>query len=286
MTTKPYWAIVLAAAAVLAQDGTRQLWNSEFRKSRPPGKQASPPPQVTYHPVGPVNPGPAPAVPQTMLGVTLFRLRVPKPQDHQGARLLVIEKTGEKRDLLPERVEANTVLSNGDRVRLSVEVPGNGYLYVVDREQFGDGTTGDPYLIYPNQLTRPGDNTVAPGRQIEIPDRRDEPSYFTIRPSRPGQSAELLSLIVTPQPLPGLKIGDQPLLVDKLYPEWEKKWGVAAERYEQDGGVGRPWTEREKQAGNTTGALLTQDDELPQTLYRVKARTGSPMLVQVALRIQ
>jgi hypothetical protein len=92
--------------------------------------------------------------------------------------------------------------------------------------------------------------------------------------------------VVTPQPLPGLKIGDEPLLVDKLYAEWEKKWSVQAERYEQDGGAGRPWTEKEKQAGGTEGATLTQDDELPQTLYRVNAKIGTPMVLQVALRIK
>jgi hypothetical protein len=199
---------------------------------------------------------------------------------------LVIEKTGEKRDFVPERVEANTALSEGDHVRLSVEVPGNGYLYVIDREQYNDGTTGAPYLIYPNQLTRSGDNAVAPGRQIEIPDRRDEPNCFTIRASRKGQSAELLSLVVTPQPLPGLTIGDEPLLVDKLYAEWEKKWAVHAERFEQDGGAGRPWTEKEKQAGGAAGTTLTQDDELPQTLYRVNAKMGTPMVLQIALRIK
>jgi hypothetical protein len=231
--------------------------------------------------MGPVNPN---STSGTMVGVTVWRLRSPKPQE-TGARLMLIEGSGEKRDLLPERLEANTVLSEGDRVRLSVELPANGYLYVVDREQYSDGTASDPYLIYPNQLTRPGDNALAPGRQIEIPDRRNDSSYFTIRRSRPTQSAELLSLVVTPQGQPGLKIGDKPLLVDKLYAEWEKKWGGQTERYEQEGGAGRAWTEKEKDVGGS-GGTLTQDDELTQTLYRVDAKIGSPLMVRIALRIK
>jgi hypothetical protein len=287
MNTKSCCVVILAVCAAVAQTmASRQLWNTEFLKNRPAGKQASPPARVNYRPVGPVKPSSAPAGSQTMLGVTLWRLRVPQPKETAGARLLVIEKTGEQRDLIPERVEANTELSEGDHVRLTVEVPGNGYLYVIDREQFSDGTTGAPYLIYPNQLTRPGDNAVSAGRLIEIPDRRDEPNCFTVRASRPGQTAELLSLVVTPEPLTGLKIGNEPLLVDKLYAEWEKKWGVQAQRFELDGSAGKAWTEKEKQAGGAAGATLTQDDELPQTLYRVNAKLGSPMVMQLALRIK
>jgi hypothetical protein len=31
--------------------------------------------------------------------------------------------------------------------------------------------------------------------------------------------------------------------------------------------------------------LLTQEDELPQTLYRVTAKQGTPLLITVPLRI-
>jgi hypothetical protein len=91
MNTKSFCAAILAVGAAVAQTETaRQLWNTEFLKNRPPGKKASPPSRVTYRPVGPVSPSTAPPGSQTMLGVTLWRLRVPKPQETHGARLLVI----------------------------------------------------------------------------------------------------------------------------------------------------------------------------------------------------
>ena len=50
------------------------------------------------------------------------------------------------------------------------------------------------------------------------------------------------------------------------------------------GGAGRTYTRAEKEAG-AEGRLLTQDDELPQTLFRVVAKPGSPLLVAVPLQI-
>ena len=43
----------------------------------------------------------------------------------------------------------NTPLRDGDRMRLSIEAPWDGYLYVLNREQYADGSTSDPYLIFP-----------------------------------------------------------------------------------------------------------------------------------------
>jgi hypothetical protein len=46
-----------------------------------------------------------------------------------------------------------------------------GYLYVIDREQYEDGTLGEPVQIFPTTRTRGGDNSVKPGSLIEIQDR-------------------------------------------------------------------------------------------------------------------
>ena len=69
----------------------------------------------------------------------------------------------------PERIEVDTPLKVNDRVRLSVESPRDGYLYVIDREQYADGSLGDAYLIFPTRRTRGGDNRVRPGKLIDIP---------------------------------------------------------------------------------------------------------------------
>ena len=52
------------------------------------------------------------------------------------------------------------------------------YLYVIDREQYADGTQGEPYLIFPTTRTRGGDNSVKAGRVMEIPSQDDNPPYL------------------------------------------------------------------------------------------------------------
>lgn len=289
-TTNLMAGFLLAAlgAAQEPQETTRQLWNEEFLNKRPAGKQGTPQRQIRYQQV----PGAAPTKiagsrPLT-LGVTLWRLNRSPKGNAPGARLLVLEASGSADgEALPERVEANTVLAEGDHVRLSVEVPANGYLYVIDREQYSDGTFSDPFLIYPNSQSRAGDNAVAPGRVLEIPDRRDKPNAFTVKSSRPGQTAELLSFLISPDPHPELRAGDAPLRLDpRRFSEWENKWSVAPEKFELLDGVGVPWSEVEKAAGADHQVMLTQDDAMPQTLYRVSRQPGSSILFQIPLRFK
>src|SRR6185295_15184664 len=109
--------------------------------------------------------------------------------------------------------------------------PRPGFLYIIDREQYADGTFGEPMLIFPTLKTRGGDNRVMPGKLIDIPAQEDQYSYFTAQPagSRRDQIAEVLSVILVPTALP-LKITDQPLRVlSSQIAEWEKVWGGVTE---------------------------------------------------------
>ena len=277
--------VILAAVAAIAQENTRQLWNEEFMKSRPPGK-AAPKPTVNYKPVGPPKAASAPVGSGTMVGVTLWKVRPAESTDKVKSRLLVLVRPGEKpKEEVPERVDPNTELVSGDQFRLTVEVPSSGYLYVIDREKFKSGL-GPPYLIYPNFQTRTGDNVVAPGRLIEIPDRRDEFNVFQLEP-KPNQLGEVLSLLVSPQPIPDLKIGKEPLKLEAaLYESWQKKWGVEAQQFELAGAEGQTWTDKESEAGANRTTTLTQEDALPQTLYRLSVKPGSTVLVEVPLKIK
>jgi len=220
------------------------------------------------------------------LGVTLWRLR-PSKQNDSGARLLVMESSQEG-EWTPERMEVETRLKVGERVRISVESPRTGYLYVVDREQYADGSLGDAYLIFPTTRTRNGDNKVRPGKLIDIPAQEDTPNYFTLvpSPSRSDQVAEVLSFIVTSQPLQSLPITDKPIRVSKSdIAKWEKNWSSEVERFEMNGGAGRAWTNEEKAAGATSSSrLLTQEEPAPQTVYRIVAKTTGSLLVTVPLR--
>ena len=281
-------ALIAAVAAAAQEESTRQLWNTEFMGKRPPGA-AAPAKPSTYHRTSPATSQPAasPAAGDgTMLGLTLWRVRPPKPSDAVGTRLLVLEPAGDG-EQVPERMGADTVLSEGDKVRLSVEAATSGYLYIIDREQYADGSLSDPYVIYPNRLTRIGGNQVSPGRLIEIPDRQDRPNCFTLRPSRPEQSAELLSVLITPQPLAEVKVGNQPFRLDpKMYQSWSQQWSAKVEQFELNGGAGQTWTASEQQAGASQNATLTQSDAAPQNLYRLNSKPGNAVMLEIPLRFK
>jgi hypothetical protein len=304
------WALVLVLGSflfifpALAQSqeaNSRQIVLDEFTNARPvknapapPRRPAAGPTRVARKPTyrrvsGSITIAASSgkgAMASEDLGITLWRLRQPKPND-SGARLLVMENA-QSTPWTPERIEADTPLNVGERVRISVESPRAGYLYVVDREQYADGSMGDAYLIFPTSRTRSGDNRVLPGKLIDIPAQEDDPSYFTLvpSPSRSDQVAEVLSFIVTDQPLEGLPITDKPIKVSKSdIAKWEKTWSNEVQRFEMNGGAGRVWTNEEKAASaSSSSRLLTQEEPAPQTVYRISTRSKTAVLVTVPLR--
>ena len=218
------------------------------------------------------------------IGITIWRLR-PSRETDQGGRVLVLDGL-KQTQYTPERIEAGTPLTIGDRVRITVESPRPGLLYIVDREQYGNGSLGDPMLIFPTLRTRGGDNHVMPGKLIDIPAQEDQYSYFTAQPAgdRRDQIAEVLTFILVTAPLP-LQITDQPLkLTPQQIASWEKLYGGVAETLELVGGAGRVWTNEEKLAGAMNGRQLSQAAPPPQTVYRVARKAGAPLLVTVPLR--
>ncbi len=195
--------------------------------------------------------------------------------------------TGEETtELIPERVSSTSRLNAGDRVRLMLESPEHGYLYLIDRERYASGERGTPYLIFPTMRTRAGDNKVAGGKLIDIPAQGDRPNFFTLRRSRPDQVAEELTVLLTPEPLEGVTIGENALaLSNAQVAAWEKQWGsVKPEVFELTGGAGKAWTRAEQDAAADGTRRLTQDDPPPQTVYRVAVKPGAPLAVEVRLR--
>jgi uncharacterized protein DUF4384 len=276
ITTLMRMPAVFSGPAV--QESTRQIVAEEFLKARPPATKPKP---TTARPPSKAAPHVAANEPAgtVQLGLTLWRLRPAAPTD-DGARLLVQDSSI---GLTAERVDLGTPLAIGDRVRLTVESPSAGYLYVVDREVYQDRTTGDPYLIFPTARTRQGDNSVRAGRLVDIPDQSDRPNYFSVRPSRPGQIGELLTFIISPSPLDKIAVSTQPLkLPVGTVAAWTKSWSAPVQQFVQDGGA-RLWTQQEQAAAADASRLLTQDDPPPQTIFRVAAKKGAPVLVDVQL---
>lgn len=143
-----------AAQQTPSGDRTRQLKNTAFRAKRPAEpKPASVSTSTSTATVPPKSPA---APPQqldaedpgdSLVGITVWRLRPSLPEDDKDVRISALDG-GE--ELTPERIEAETPLREGEKVRISIEAALSGYLYVIDREQYADGSFGTPYLIFPH----------------------------------------------------------------------------------------------------------------------------------------
>jgi hypothetical protein len=315
--TKNIWTILLFIAAanflligaqtVRAQDedAPRRLWDSAFLKKRAEAKTPAPArkttayrratPKKTTAPNAASQSSPAQntaaqsqAAEQAdgeMIGLTIWRLRQSRATDGKDSRLLLIDESSKEAEWTPERVEADTVFALNDRVRLSVESPRDGYLYVIDRELYTDGKTSAPYLIFPSLLSDNGANSVSAGKLVELPNGQ---SSFKLAPylSNPNYAGEHLSILVTTEPLKNVEPGKAPLKLDEeMVEQWESQWAGSTERFELIGGAGKTYTKAEKEAGQSGSRALTQDDAMPQTLYQVNVKQGAPLLVKVPLRI-
>ncbi|HWW74940.1 MAG TPA: hypothetical protein VNZ44_06045 [Pyrinomonadaceae bacterium] len=289
------WAAVLCVLALCAvslvaaqgtqdEEATRKLWDTAFnpkvRKPVRPGRNTT---RSSYRVATP-RVSPVGVSGDSVVGVTVWRLR-PSREADEGERMIVHEGS-DAAAWIPERVPGNAGLSEGDRVRLSIEAARAGYLYVIDREQYADGTLGEPYLIFPTTRTLGGDNKVKAGRLVDIPAQEDSPPFFTLRRSRADQVGELLSVIVTPAPLDELQIGAQ---AQRLSPErvarWEKAWERQTGRMELSDGAGKVWTKEEKEAGASPARLLKASAPNPQTLYyRPGIKSDEPLLINVRLQ--
>lgn len=288
---------LLIQAAVLAQSTqpkARKIVSDDFTKNRQQpatqtnntqrrnGRRKPAPPKRTYKLASAPHVESKRKTIVAQLGLTIWRLR-PAKTNETGARMLVREKnhTSER---VPERVEAGTIFREGDQLRLSVESPRQGYLYVIDRELLSDDSAGPAMLIYP-WAGMPGNNEVGPGKLIDIPAQEDSPSYFTAKRSSPNHVGEILTFIVSSTPLE-LPISDKPLQIsDSDLAKWERAWGGLNERFEMEGGAGEAWTTQEQQAAAHTGARqLTRDDPSPQTIYRISVADSKAFLINVRLR--
>lgn len=268
----------LLTSAQTPEETTRKLWDTAF--ITPAAKQnAGRRRRSGAYRVATPNVPTDNVAPDTVVGVTIWRLR-PANRSDSGERLIVHDDNSTK-EWLPERISANTRLVQGDKLRISVEAVRDGYLYVINREQYADGTLGEPYLIFPTTRTTGGDNEVSVGKLIEIPGQDDAPPFFTMRKSRVDHVAEVVSVLVTPKPLEGVQIGDKPLkLAESQVAEWEKTWGESVGRLDMTA-VGQTWTKDEKEA--RTRALTTSAPAPQLVFYRPGAKRTEPMFVKLKL---
>lgn len=286
------------------QDTERRFWPPNYRPA-PAAAPTTPKPRPSYKRTTPALPKgtiPTAAEQEAVVGITIWRLKTSEEADKlaqtkskdETARILVVRK-GKKTSFTPERVEASTAFMTGQMLRLSIEIPRAGYVYVIDREQYEDNTMSAPYLIFPIDPAK-DDNKVEAGRVIEIPTGTDEP-FFEVQPLKSDnpklQVAEVLTVLVSPTPLeklPRAKRDDQgnydPIELPNADVErWEKLWATQVEQHELEGGAGQFYTRSEQVAGTDKKKRLTQEDPPPQTLFYVAAKPGKPLLVKLPLKI-
>jgi hypothetical protein len=219
------------------------------------------------------------------VGVTVWKLaeKDPKAKDTESSRSIV--NTSTNKAYGAKRLAANTEFEAGDLVRLSIESPSEGYLYVIDREMRADGSLGSPVQIFPTAMSRGGDNRVQKGLLVDIPSQSDRVPYFTLRSRDPNWRGELLTFILSPVSLPELGRPLKPTPIDAgLMATLEAKYQKEINEYEQEGTEGKPYTKVESEAVGSR--QLTVEDPFPQTIYRVKGSEKDVMLFNLRLVIK
>lgn len=277
-------AFPFLAHAQPPQDQTRDIWDTAFIKKRPaakaPSRQVRP---VRYRVVGKTSPtrSSSSAGGDAVVGVTVWRLRPSKDADEAEVRQL-LHREGE---WTPERVGGGTPLVEGSKVQLTIESPRTGYLYVFDREMYADKTFGAPYLIFPTLSINGGENQVSAGKVIEIPSADDKPPYYTLKRGRDDHTGELLTVIVSDKPLTELSIGRAAQKISVAqFEAYQKQWGAMTQQLELEDGAGTAMSKAERAAA-AGKKDLTQEDLPPQTIYRVQAKPGRPLLLTIPLTI-
>lgn len=188
------------------------------------------------------------------------------------------------------RVDDNVPLNNGERVRLGLEsLSQSGYVYVMDREQFADGSLGDPVLIFPTRKIDGGKNWAQPGQQIHLP-RAGGCFCVKSRNSQKVLVADVLTVVLSQtQLLSAVEIPDDAIPVpSSLISFLARADKERTFRGLLSGGSGLAQTAQEQSAGAKglfdTAPVLTQNDLPPQTLYQSLVPIGKAAVFNFSLQ--
>jgi len=239
------------------------------------------------HPVPPIPPRESETA---RLGFTIWRLKdLPDAEKSKGLTE-TDERTGTARRA--ERLDSNSPLAIGDKVRIGIEsLTHKGYLYIIDREKYADGSYGPPMLIYPTLRYNNGNNLVSPGDVVFLPGPGREITV-TMNTGR-KQAAEELMIIVSPTrliPQSDLQMEQIKISADQTL-KWIADWSAEEVQIDQVGTTGQAMSQQEltsgtEQSKGLTEHPLSQADPLPQTIFEMKIRKGKPMITTVTLPIR
>lgn len=226
------------------------------------------------------------------VGITIWKVREVL-RGYNGARILSHpQRSGTSVEYQAERMQGDPLLAYGDKVRLAIESPRDGYLYVFDRELYEDGSLSAAYMIFPTTRLREGNNRIRANQPVEIPSLKDDPFYFEAKKiglnPKKKLVGEVLSIAITDKPIAAFKdfgrdvmqvSSDDMQSVERLY-------SAKAEVFELEEGVGKPYSTVERDAANLGTRLLTHADPVPQTFYLVEDKNNGGLLVSLALKYE
>ncbi len=228
--------------------------------------------------VNPKDPQPKIIRKSEQIGVTFWRLR-PIAADDGEVPIFSVKIGDGRADWTAERVNSTTKFKKGDRLRFTIESSRSGYLYIINREYYTDGTTGEANIIFPTLRTRGGENRVGAGSLVDVPASTDSVPYFTIKPKRADYAGEELVVLITKEKLP-LEIGMKPIALNAVQLEkWSNDWGATVDIYDAEDGEGIAMTNTEMVTAQTSSRALEQEEPLPQTIYKVQISGEMPLLV-------
>lgn len=286
--------ILLYTAALAAQtmdESMRDIVDSGFRNQRLSATPSMPkhaPPAYRVATGTPVVPKPTVGQSRQTIGLTLWQARPAKPADGTAPRVLLQSPSSDISSpaaYVLRRVPIDEPLAIGDRVRLAIECPREGYLYVVNRERYRNGKVGEPYLLFPVRNLNQASNKVKPGQLIEIPGQGDPVSLLNVVRRGEEYIGEELLVVFSLRPLEAVGVPNP----DRVFPieivkQWEREFRPATLRLDLNDG-GALWSQAEKSAG-TAERLLTQADPMPQSIFVAETLPERPFLVRVSLEVR
>lgn len=244
------------------------------------------------------------------IGVTIGRARRATEAELNDLTIAKVHSTSGI-DFVLERITGDPTVTHGTLLQLMIEYLGGsarsklrdnrvGYLYVINRVQYANGTYSEPRLIFPTRRTYGGDNRVLPGKVVILPD--PQRLWEIGRNSLHEQAFETYLIIVSDEPLKDSRgvelqlenLSDKAItLNDKLVAGWVRTLGGGTLRAELESTTKKYLTQREQAASGNTLANqrdtreqandLTQADLPPQTVFRKLVGNNGKMLVTIKL---
>jgi hypothetical protein len=222
------------------------------------------------------------------LGLTLWKMVVAPPSAPVRSRGFIhpVEDPGGKKDWTPERMTLDRPVHENDYVRFTFESAPKGFLYVINRDVFANGSLGEPILIFPTQRIHGGNNRVEPGHPVQIPDPQDHPDALQVDPPKPNQTGILLIVISTPQRIPEVQIAaDQQKIPEAWLKRWESQWATNVEVSSDAALDGRLVTIREQAAAADPSKALGASDSAPVSLFHRRGSAGQPIYVSALIKL-